>query len=98
MKTKRRDGNTARPRDKRILGRLLFRGAGVGRKWLRRRIAEEKGLKQAFENIAPQERQVLINVAEDFKIEPQTNKQAVALKGLHQVRREGFQIRKAGVY
>jgi molecular chaperone DnaK len=49
--------------------------------WLHRRIAEEKALKQAFENIDPQERQGLINVAEDCKIKLQTNWQAVAQLG-----------------
>lgn len=48
---------------------------------LHQRIAEEKGLKQAFENIAPQDRQSLINVAEDCKIKLQTNEQVVAQLG-----------------
>lgn len=46
--------------------------------WLYQRFAERKGMNQAFESIPPQDRQSLINIAEDCKIKLQTNDQVVA--------------------
>jgi molecular chaperone DnaK len=49
--------------------------------WLHQCIAEQRGLGQTFESIAPKDQQGLINVVEDCKIKLQTRRDTVAQLG-----------------